>query len=72
MPEFGGDAVVYFDPRSPDDLADKLASIVDVPGFMEDLCRRARERSLKYDARKAAAETWDAITRLHQGTARTD
>jgi glycosyltransferase involved in cell wall biosynthesis len=66
MPEFGGNAVMYFDPTSPDDLAEKLTLIVDGPGCTAELSRRARERSLKYDAGRAAAETWDVIARLHQ------
>ena len=58
---------MYFDPTSPDDLADKLASIVDAPDRMAELSRRARERSLKYDAGRAAVETWNAIASLYRG-----
>ena len=67
MPEFGGDAVMYFDPTAPDDLADKLALIVDDPDRMTELSKSARERSFQFDAGRAAAQTWDAIAKLHQG-----
>lgn len=29
MPEFGGNAVIYYDPASPTDLADKIQAVVD-------------------------------------------
>ncbi len=66
MPEFGGDAAVYFDPASPDDLAYKIASIIDDSSHMETLATKARERSFYYDWRKTANLTWNAIEKLYK------
>jgi glycosyltransferase involved in cell wall biosynthesis len=70
MPEFGGDAVIYFDPASPADLAEKLAAILDDPTYMEQLSKKAGDRSLLYDWKTAARLTWDAIENLHLQEAR--
>ena len=64
MPEFGGNAVVYFDPRSPEDFADKLVSFIDDPAHMAALSARARERSAMYDWGETALRTWNAIRNL--------
>ena len=61
MPEFGGDAAVYFDPSSPEELADKLQSIIDDPVRMAELSGKALQRSLLYDGSKAAQRTWELI-----------
>jgi glycosyltransferase involved in cell wall biosynthesis len=67
MPEIGGDAVIYFDPATPDDLAEKLARIVDDPDRMKELSTSAMERSFQFDAGRAAEQTSHAIAKLHQG-----
>ena len=67
MPEFGGDAVIYFDPATPDDLAEKLARIVHDPDRMKELSTSAMERSFQFDAARVAEQTWRAIAKLHQG-----
>jgi glycosyltransferase involved in cell wall biosynthesis len=64
MPEFAGDAAVYFDPSSPIDLADKLASVLDNPARIHELSAKASERSLLYDWNLTARRTWGAITNL--------
>lgn len=64
MPEFGGDAAVYFDPASPPDLAEKLAAIIDNPKCMEELSEKAGGRALLYDWSTAARLTWGAIANL--------
>lgn len=64
MPEFAGDAVIYFNPSSPDELAEKLASIIDNPKWMGMLSNNASERSLLYDWNTSARLTWDAFENL--------
>jgi glycosyltransferase involved in cell wall biosynthesis len=61
MPEFGGDAAVYFDPSSPQELAEKLEFIIDDPARMAELSGKALERSLLYDGSRAAQRTWELI-----------
>lgn len=64
MPEFAGDAVLYFDPASPSDLAAKLVSLLDDAQAMDELAALGRSRSQRYDWERAARDTWDAITSL--------
>jgi glycosyltransferase involved in cell wall biosynthesis len=64
MPEFAGDAVLYFDPAKPDDLASKLAVVLDDDRARDALAERALERSRRYDWGRAAAATWHAIARV--------
>jgi glycosyltransferase involved in cell wall biosynthesis/SAM-dependent methyltransferase len=44
LPEVGGDAALYFDPRRPDDIAAAIARLLDEPGLGEALVARGRER----------------------------
>ena len=64
MPEFAGDAVVYFDPRLPDELAQKLATVLADPARMRDLAAKALERSRLYNWSVSAQMTWQAIQKL--------
>lgn len=64
MPEFGGDAVVYFDPSSPLDLAEAVLSVIDEPVRREQLSQHAYERSQLYDWQRSAQLTWKAIEQL--------
>jgi glycosyltransferase involved in cell wall biosynthesis len=67
MPEFGADAVVYFDPSSPADLADKLATVIDDEAALARLSTRAAERAAGYDWAIAGRETWNALRALAVG-----
>ncbi len=66
MPEFGGDAVVYFDPVSPDELANKICTFIDKPTEIERLSMQAKERSLIYDWKDTSILTWKAIGELDE------
>lgn len=44
LPEVGGDAALYFDPRRPDDIVAALTRLLDEPGLAEELVRKGRER----------------------------
>jgi len=61
MPEFGGDAAVYFDASSPSDLADKISAIVDNENKIKQMSLKAMERSRHYDWCKTAGKTWKEI-----------
>ena len=67
MPEFAGDAVVYFDPKLPEELAQKLATVLADPARMKDLAAKALERSRLYDWSVSAQATWQAIQNLVDG-----
>jgi len=64
MPEFGQDAAVYFDPSSPQELADILISIIDDPARLRELSTKVRERSQRYDWAKTAESTWTVFEQL--------
>jgi len=64
MPEFAGDAVVYFDPKLPDELAQKLATVLADPARMRDLAAKAVERARLYDWSVSSRVTWQAIQKL--------
>jgi glycosyltransferase involved in cell wall biosynthesis len=64
MPEFAGDAALYFDPTIPEDLANKLASVLSDPGRLRELGVRAGEQSRLFDWRRTARDTWDALESL--------
>jgi glycosyltransferase involved in cell wall biosynthesis len=66
MPEFGGDAVVYFNPSSPREMASAILDFVDDDNARTRLSRTARERSALYEWTKAARETWREIGALAQ------
>ena len=61
MPEFGGEAVVYFDPSMPEELAEKLIALMGDPARRERLSRRAREQARMFNWQRSAELTWSAI-----------
>lgn len=61
MPEFGGDAVWYFEPSNIDELAGQLLRLLREPDTRGALAARAAERSRRYDWDKTARATWDAL-----------
>lgn len=67
MPEFGGDAVVYFDPLSPDDFCKQLLAIIDSPEELDRLGRMAASRAEMYDWSETARRTWRAIRQVGLG-----
>lgn len=64
MSEFGGDAVQYFDPRSPQDLAAHLVALLEHPQRMNELAAKALQRSRRYDGEACARQTWHSIYQL--------
>jgi glycosyltransferase involved in cell wall biosynthesis len=64
MPEFGGDATIYFDPSDPEDLAEKLFAVIDDPPRLAELSAKTKERSRLYDWDRTARTTWAAIGAL--------
>jgi len=45
LPEVGGDAVLYFDPRKPEDVAEAIARMATEPGLAADLAARGPIRA---------------------------
>ncbi len=64
MPEFGADAVVYFDPTNSVELADRLIEMLDDPELRRDYGDRAKRRSGDFRVDKAMRKTWLSMLEL--------
>jgi len=67
MPEFAGNAVRYFDPYNPEQLAEKLIDLLDDSALRTDLGLRARARSERFHWTDTADKTWNALAALARG-----
>jgi glycosyltransferase involved in cell wall biosynthesis len=68
MPEFAGDAALYFDPYNPQSLATLLCQVLDDRRLSMELGRRSRERSAQFQWRQSAEATWQALSDLAAGS----
>ncbi len=64
MPEFSGEAVMYFNPNDPKDLAQKLQIALDDAGLRSELGKKALIQSHKFNWEESAQKTWQAIESL--------
>jgi glycosyltransferase involved in cell wall biosynthesis len=72
LPEVGGDAVLYFDPLSVDDIAAKTNAILTDATLESNLRQRSRERALHFSWYKTARGIYEAtlaaVNRRRTGT----
>ncbi len=61
MPEFAGDAVVYFDPSRPAQLAARIAALIDDAPGRRRLGAKALARVARYDWALTAKRTWESF-----------
>lgn len=61
MPEIAGDAVVYFNPRSPDEMASKILMLLRDPDARISLGQKARERAQRYSWKETARKTAEVL-----------
>jgi glycosyltransferase involved in cell wall biosynthesis len=66
MPEFGGDAVLYFNPANPGDIAAKILEVIDDPQRQRQLGALAAERAENFSWRETTRQTWAVIEALHR------
>ena len=64
MPEVLGDAGVYFDPESPNDIARALRKLIESPGLRTRLARASFEQASRYSWRRCAAETFSFLAKV--------
>jgi len=57
MPEVAGEAALYFDPKNPEDIADKIVRVLQDEDVREDLVRKGRDRAQDFQWEKTALET---------------
>lgn len=68
LPEAGGDAAIYVDPLSANDIAAKLVSVVSNRTLRDEMIKKGREQVKKFSWEKTAKETLSVLT--HIGGAR--
>ncbi|MBT4120933.1 MAG: glycosyltransferase family 4 protein [Candidatus Magasanikbacteria bacterium] len=59
LPEVLGDSVLYFDPNSPDQMADMIHKALDDEGVRSELKQNAKENLKRFSWEKLARETLD-------------
>jgi len=64
MPEFGGDAVAYFSPYDPSDIAATMERLLADDAFARTLAEKAGARSERYDWPETARRTWRHLCEL--------
>lgn len=64
MPEAGGDAALYADPKNPDEIAARLKSIIDNPALRTELVEKGKVQSQKFTPHKAVSGLYDLYTSL--------
>jgi len=57
LPEIGGEAALYFDPKSPEDMADKIIRLLQDTQLRQELIDKGKKRVLEFDWTKTASET---------------
>jgi glycosyltransferase involved in cell wall biosynthesis len=63
LPEVGGDAVLYFEPRNAQELADAILSIAASPETRARLAEAGRARVARFRWDEAAAKTLEVFRR---------
>lgn len=61
MPEFADEAVLYFNPKDPNELADKILILLKDKEKVKELENKSLERSLIYNWEQSAQETWKIL-----------
>jgi glycosyltransferase involved in cell wall biosynthesis len=64
LPEIGGDAALYFEPRDVDGLVGQLMRVLNDASVREDLARRGWERAASFRWDRAAHETLEVFRRV--------
>lgn len=64
LPEIGGDAALFFEPRDVDVLVAQLRRVLGDAALRDDLARRGRERAAEFRWERAAAETLNVFRRV--------
>lgn len=61
LPEISGDASLYFNPKNPDDLLEKLKSLKENKELRKELIAKGRQRIKDFSWEKCGKETLEAI-----------
>ncbi|HSM83558.1 MAG TPA: glycosyltransferase family 1 protein, partial [Nodosilinea sp.] len=61
LPEVGGDAVIYFDPRKPESIADAIAALAQDDALTDQLRARAQQRLQEFSQRSMTEQYLDVL-----------
>jgi glycosyltransferase involved in cell wall biosynthesis len=64
MPEFGADAVEYFDPLNPSEFADLLVDLLGDQEWMERLGKKGIQRARNFPLDECVKKTWESLFEL--------
>ena len=64
LPEVGGDAAVYFDPYSLDDISHKIEQVIASPSLQKLMVKKGKEQLKQFSWRKCAEETIEVYKNL--------
>ena len=67
LPEVGGDAVLYVDPRSVEEIAGGVKQLVEDSALRAELIRRGLDRVAEFSWRRAAAQTLEVYNEVLGG-----
>jgi len=62
LPEAGGDAALYVDPKNVDDIAEKILMLVENPSLRRELIEKGKKQIKKFSWEKCAKETLEVLT----------
>ena len=64
LPETGGDAAAYFEPRDEDDIARAIRAVLDDPARRAELIKRGERRAAELSWKRTAAATVEVYREL--------
>jgi len=64
LPEAGGDAALYVDPMSVDDIASKIKMLINDKKLRNDLVEKGKKQVKKFSWEKTAKETLSVLTKI--------
>jgi glycosyltransferase involved in cell wall biosynthesis len=67
IPEVCRDAAAYFQPESPENMAEKVISIIEDTALRKTLTSRGKERARDFSWERAAGETLEFYERVVRG-----
>src|SRR5258706_1190957 len=68
LPEAGGDAALYVDPQSTENIADKIKQVLDSKKLREEMIKKGYQHLKKFSWEKAAKETLEVLQSLAKGS----
>jgi len=64
LPEIYQDSVLYFNPRSPQDLSKKIKKLLENPNLRQKLIKKGQQQLTQYSWEKTAKETLQAYQKI--------